>query len=116
MQTLAGFIILVLFQFAGEWIKTQWQLVLPGPIIGMLMLFICLLIFQGIPKPLLLAAPLLIRYLAIMFLPAAAGIFFLGDAIKSQWFAIIAAIVIGTLLSLVFNGIVMKRLYKGKSE
>lgn len=114
MQTLIGFLILVLFQFAGEWIKTQWQLVLPGPIIGMLLLFICLIIFQGIPKPLLQAGPLLIRYLAIMFLPAAAGIFFLGDTIGNQWLAIITAIVLGTLLSLIFNGLVMKWLYRGK--
>ena len=65
---------------------------------------------QSVPAPLQQSSQQLIRYLPLMFLPPAVGIFFLGPQFNDQWPAIIGAIVVGTFFSLLFNAVLMKRL------
>ena len=108
MSLLNGLIILLLFQYLGELIKNGFNLVLPGPVIGMLLLFFACCLYRDVPPAIATASRHLIQHLVLMFLPAAAGIFFLGPQFTHQFPAIIAAIVIGTVLSLTFNGLVMK--------
>ncbi len=108
---LRGLLILLIFQCLGEIIKSTTQLFLPGPVIGMLLLLIALsLRGQSVPLQLSKSSQLLIRYLPLMFLPPAVGIFFLGEAFNDQWPAIIGALLIGTFLSLLFNILLMQYL------
>jgi holin-like protein len=114
---LKGLLILLVFQCLGEIIKAYTQVFLPAPVIGMLLLFLALsLRGQSVPTPLNQTSQQLIRYLPLMFLPPAVGIFFLGPQFSDQWPAIIAAIVIGTFLSLLFNAILMKRLSRNHPQ
>lgn len=108
MQLLNGLLILLVFQCIGEAINDFFNLGLPGPVIGMLLLFGCLVGFGSIPDSAIKASQTLIPLLAIMFMPAAAGIFFLGPQFNDQWLAIGTSIVVATILSLVFNGLLMK--------
>lgn len=110
---LKGLLILLVFQCLGEIIKVYTQVFLPAPVIGMLLLFLALsLRGQSVPAPLMQSSQQLIRYLPLMFLPPAVGIFFLGPQFNDQWPAIIGAIVVGTFLSLLFNAALMKRLVR----
>lgn len=108
MSLINGILILLLCQCGGEAIKIYFNLSLPGPVLGMFMLFIGLCLLGKTPKAVAASSQVLIPMLGLLFLPAAAGIFFLGAGFADQWPAIIAAIVLGSLLSLVFNGLVMK--------
>jgi holin-like protein len=113
---LRGLLILLLFQCAGEIIKAVTGLFLPAPVIGMLLLFVALSIrARTVPAPLNEASQQLIRYLPLMFLPPAVGIFFLGPEFSDQWPAILAAIIAGTFCSLLFNAWLMKYL-SGKQQ
>lgn len=106
-----GLLILLVFQCMGEVIKALTQVFLPAPVIGMLLLFLALsLRGQSVPMPLGEASQQLIRFLPLMFLPPAIGIFFLGSQFNDQWPAIIGAIVIGSFLSLLFSAVLMKYL------
>lgn len=108
MQLLNGVLVLLVFQCIGEAIDAYFGLGLPGPVIGMLLLFAGLCIFGTAPESISKASQTLIPLLAIMFMPAAAGIFFLGPEFSDQWLAIGTAIVVATILSLTFNGLLMK--------
>ena len=112
MSLLNGLLILLLFQCLGEALKAWLNVSLPGPVLGMLLLFIGLCVYRDIPSSLIKSSQMLIPMLALMFLPASAGLFFLGAQFDDQWLAIIAAVIIGSLLSLTFNGLIMKWLDK----
>lgn len=107
-----GMLVLLVFQCIGEAIKTYTGVILPGPVIGMLLLFLSLCLWRGVPSSVTQASGSLIKLLPLLFMPASAGLFFLDSRFDNQWPAIIGAIVIGTLLSLLFNGWLMKRLVK----
>lgn len=105
-----GISILLVFQCLGELIRAYTGTILPGPVIGMLLLFIGLCLVRTIPRALQDTSQSLIGIMPLMFLPATTGVFFLGDRFASQWLAIALALVVGTILSLVFNCWLMKRL------
>jgi holin-like protein len=107
MSLINGILILLLCQCAGEAIKAYFNISLPGPVLGMLILLAGLLLFKRIPESVSHSSQRLISLLGLMFLPAAAGLFFLGSQFNNQWPAIIGAVVLGSVLSLIFNGLIM---------
>lgn len=115
MRLLNGLLVLLVFQCFGEAINAYFDLGLPGPVLGMLLLFIALCLRGSTPISVAKSSELLIPLLALMFLPAATGIFFLGPRFNDQWPAIIGSLVVATTLSLLFNGLVMKWLARRSS-
>lgn len=122
---LRGFLLILVFQCLGEWIKSLTGIFLPGAVIGMLLLFTVLCLSHGrlnfskedsLPASLDKASQQLITLLPLLFMPAAAGVFFLDERFNQQWLAIGVAVVVGTALSLVFNAIVMRRCIDGETE
>lgn len=109
---LRSFFVLLLFQALGEAVKAATGVLLPGPIIGMLMLFAALCAWQKLPQDLIATSQQLISHLPLMILPPAVGVYFLGRLFSDQWLAISAAVLVGTILSFVFNALLLKRLVK----
>ncbi|MBL4583283.1 MAG: CidA/LrgA family protein [Pseudomonadales bacterium] len=108
----AGIGILLCFQFAGQSITDLFELTLPGPVIGMLLLFVALTLFKKTPKVLLDTSATLIKHLSLFFLPAATGIFFLGAAINKELPAIMLILVVSTTLAMVITAYCMSRLIR----
>ncbi len=116
MSLINGLLILLVCQCAGEAIKAYFGLSLPGPVLGMFILFIGLMLYRDVPEAVAKSSRTLIPLLGVMFLPAATGLFFLGSQYSDQWPAIIAAVVVGSLLSLIFNGLLMTFLARKRSS
>lgn len=113
---LKGLAVLVLYLFAGEALSQALQWRIPGPVTGMLLLFLTL---QLLPvKPLADAADVasrpMIQWLPLFFLPAGAGIFFLPADVIAQWPAILAAMLAGTAASLWLCSLMIKHLAKAR--
>ncbi|AFU99744.1 CidA/LrgA family protein [Simiduia agarivorans] len=109
---LKGLAVLVLYLFAGEALSQALQWRIPGPVTGMLLLFLSLQLLPA--KPLAdtaeVASKPLIQWLPLFFLPAGAGIFFLPAEVIAQWPAILAAMLVGTAASLWLCSLLLKRL------
>ena len=99
---LKGIIILLFFQFLGECIAKLFTLLVPGPVIGMILLLVFLLIKKGSFSSLGNAVALHLRYLPLLFIPAAMGIITQIDIITKEFWAIFIALFFGTLIALVF--------------
>jgi putative effector of murein hydrolase LrgA (UPF0299 family) len=99
---LRGIIILLFFQFLGECIAKLFTLLVPGPVIGMILLLGFLLIRKGSFSSLDNAVALHLRYLPLLFIPAAMGIITQIDIITKEFWAIFIALFFGTLIALVF--------------
>ncbi|MDN5054839.1 CidA/LrgA family protein [Aliarcobacter butzleri] len=99
---LKGIIVLLVFQFLGECIAKLFTLLVPGPVIGMVLLLVFLIIKKGSFHSLDNAVALHLRYLPLLFIPAAIGIITQIDIITKEFWAIFIALFFGTLIALIF--------------
>jgi len=104
---LKGIITLLIFQFLGECIAKLFELLVPGPVIGMVLMLIFLMIRKSSFPSLDSAVFLHLRYLPLLFIPAAMGIITQFDVITKEFWAIFTALVFGTLIALAFSAKLM---------
>ncbi|MFT7003239.1 MAG: holin-like protein [Sulfurimonas sp.] len=104
---LNGIIILLIFQLIGESLTILFSLIIPGPIIGMVLLLLFLLIRKKSYESLDTAVLWLIRYLPLLIIPAAAGIITQFDVISKEFWPIVLSLSIGTFVSLALSMKVM---------
>lgn len=100
-QYLRSFIFIYLCLYAGIVIASLLPITIPGSIIGMLILFV-LLSLQILPakwvKP---SSHLLIRYMALLFVPIGVGVMQYYEVLKSQFGPIVVSCFISTVVVLV---------------
>jgi putative effector of murein hydrolase LrgA (UPF0299 family) len=109
---LQGLTWLVLLQLLGNLINLVLLPALPGPIIGMLLLFGLLLLRRSIPESLEKTAALLLQYLPLLLIVPAAGIMTSAGALLDDLPAIAAGLVLSLLITVPFCGWLMQRLIR----
>jgi len=107
---LRGLTTLVLFQLLGSMLSALLLPMLPGAILGMLLLFVFLMLRREVGEPLSVAANSLLRYLPLLLVPAAAGVMLYGPVLKANFWALAAALLLSLVLALLFTGWLMQRL------
>lgn len=107
---LPALIAIFLCQLIGELVVVALGLPLPGPIVGMLILFAGLLVKKGVPAPLAQVADGLLAHLSLLFVPAGAGIVLHVATLESGAAIIGLSILVPTLCTVAVTGIVMQRL------
>jgi holin-like protein len=113
---LRGLTWLVLLQLCGTLLNVLFLPMLPGPIIGMLLLFGCLLLRGEVGEPLTVAASGLLRYLPLLLVPAAVGAMTYVQVLAADFWAIIGALSLSLLLSLAFAGWLMQKLIERQNR
>lgn len=104
---LVSFTILLLFQCLGEAIVYLLHLPVPGPVAGMLLLFVALLAVPALQKKIEEDANLLLRHLSLLFVPAGVGIVAASGS-GAHWLALAAGLVGSTLLALAVTALVLR--------
>lgn len=107
---LAFFALLLACQLAGELIAKAAALPVPGPVIGMAILFCGLVVRGKVPAGLGSAAGALLDHLGLLFVPAGVGVMTHTALIALHWRPIAAALVAGTALTIVVAGLGAKAL------
>ena len=113
---LRGLTWLVLFQLLGTALNHLFVPVLPGPIIGLLLLLGVFMVRGQVGEPLSLAASSLLRYLPLLLVPPAVGVMVYAADIAADFWAIVGALVLSLLISMAFVGVLMQRLLKRHSH
>ncbi|OEO24649.1 murein hydrolase transporter LrgA [Pseudomonas sp. J237] len=106
---LKGLTLLLALQLLGSLISTLWLPMLPGAIIGMLLLLVILAI-RGIDESLQQAANWLLSYLPLLLVVPAAGIMVSGTALLDEGVAIAAALVLSVIITVPLCGLLMQYL------
>ncbi|MEL6765823.1 MAG: CidA/LrgA family protein [Pseudomonadota bacterium] len=96
-------------QLAGETLTRLFALPLPGPVLGMALLFAGLLVF-GLPESFRRTGEALISNLSLLFVPAGVGVMLHGALISADWLPITIALVGSTLVTIAVTGLVMQRM------
>ena len=105
-----GFTQILLFWMLGEILHFVTQIPISGNVLGMLLLFGWLMLRQQLNNELEQVSQKLIAQLSFLLLPGGVGLFFLGERMQGQWLPILAAILIGTTLSLIICILLMRHL------
>lgn len=104
---LKGIITLLVFQFIGESITALFSLLIPGPVIGMVLLLIFLLIRKSSFESLDNTVNFFLKYLPLLFIPAAMGVITQFDVLSREFLPIFLATFVGTLIALAFTAKLM---------
>ena len=109
---LAGCTWLLVFQCAGEAIARVANLPVPGPVVGMALLFGVLSFRDPVPEALAAASDALARHLSLLFVPAGVGVMLYARQLAAEWFPIAVALVASTALAIATSVLVFDRLSK----
>jgi holin-like protein len=105
---LEGLIKLLAFQVAGEAVVFLFSVPVPGPVVGMALLFLYL-VFRGREDAALDDfTSTFLRHLSLLFIPAAVGIVAHLDRIAQEWIAIAAALIVSTAAAIVATAVTVK--------
>ena len=113
---LNGFAVLLYCQLAGTLIVTALNLTIPGPVCGMALLFLGLLVKGKVPDALGRAADGLLGNLSLLFVPAGVGVMLHADLLRADWLPVSAALVVSTLLTVAVTALVMVRLNRAGAK
>lgn len=107
---------LLVFQLIGEVIARGLALPVPGPVIGMGLLFITLVLRGGPGDHLRQTSGTLLQHLSLLFVPAGTGVILYGDRISDEWLPLVLAIIGSTALAIVVTALVLSQLLKRRGQ
>ncbi|MFZ7159356.1 CidA/LrgA family protein [Avibacterium gallinarum] len=114
-QLLRSFAILFLMLFLGEQIARFIPIGIPGSIWGLLLLFTSLMLQVIKVHWIFAGASLLMRYMAVLFVPVSVGIIQYSDLLLNQAKVLLIPNVVATILTLVLSGILADYLFSQQS-
>lgn len=105
---LKGLTILLLCQLIGEATVRGLGLPVPGPVLGMALLFCGFMLRGGIPQDVDQVGGTLLKHLSLLFVPAGVGVMLYLPLFAAEWEAIAASLVFSTLLTIAVTALIMK--------
>ncbi len=107
---LATFTLLLLFQLVGEVIVLAGALPVPGPVVGMLLLFMALALRGGPSAAQRGHAQGLLQHLALLFVPAGTGVMLHLQRLADEGTPLTLALVLSTLITLAVTALLLQAL------
>ncbi|AZT84974.1 CidA/LrgA family protein [Marinobacter sp. NP-4(2019)] len=108
MNFLNGITLLLVYQLVGEVTVRLLDVPIPGPVLGMVMLFVTLLIRGQAPESVDQASSALLSHLSLLFVPAGVGMMVHFDRIAEEWVPITLALLLSTIVTMVATALIMQ--------
>ena len=107
---LAALAALLVCQLAGEAIVRAVGLPLPGPVLGMALLFLAMLARAPLPEALGKTSDGLLKHLSLLFVPAGVGVVQNLQTLGSEGLRLILVVVLGTIIALAVTALTFEYL------
>jgi len=114
---LRSLFIIFFYQLLGEAIQKIFEINIPGPVIGLILLLLSFIIFskklthsKKIIKEISVTSNQIINYLSLLFVPIGVGVVMHINYLGDNLFKIFSIIIIATLATLVFTAFVMEKI------
>ena len=108
-----------LLQLVGEFLQKYFVLAIPGPVIGLLLMLVALLLQRGsrdtdshFGQKVINTSNHLLQYLSLLFVPIGVGVVMHLQLLESQLVKVLSVIVIGTLLTIIVTAALFQVLRK----
>ena len=109
---LGAFTLLLVYQLIGEVLVLVTGLPVPGPVVGMLLLFLSLAARGGAPQWLRDTCQGMLAHLSLLFVPAGVGVLLHFQRLGAEWLPITVALVASTVITIGVTALVMRALQK----
>ena len=112
--------IILLYQLIGELFQKFFGLSIPGPVIGLVLLLLTLLLIQKrqrvlIKEDLFNSAEILLNYLPLLFIPVGVGVVMHLSLLEDNLASVVLVIILGTLSTLALTGYIMEKILRKKT-
>lgn len=104
---LAWLTLILTCQLIGELAVTALGVPFPGPVLGMVLLFLFLLVRGGVPDGLAQVGDTLLSNLSLLFVPAGVGVMVHFALLADDWLALSAAIIGSSLITIAVTATAM---------
>ncbi len=108
--------LLLVYQLIGEMLVLYFRIPVPGPVIGMLLLFLSLcargVLSTTLRADLSTTANSILVHLSLLFVPAGTGIMLHFSRVAGEWPAILLALTVSTALALALTALTMQFLMR----
>ena len=111
-----GLVRILLFQGIGEVVGRFAVPLVPGPVIGLVLLLAYLVWRGAVPDGVELVASAFLRYLGLLFVPAAVGVVLYWPHLRQQALAITVALVVSVVATIAVSALLAKWLDRNKSD
>ena len=111
-----GSFYILLFYFLGEMVSLLIHNFIPGSVIGMILLFLSLYFKILHPDNVKATATVITKNMAVFFVPAAVGLMAYVELVSKSILAIVFAISISTVLTIVTVALVQERMEKRRTK
>jgi holin-like protein len=108
-----------LLQLVGEFLQKYFLLAIPGPVIGLLLMLVVLLLQRGsrdsdtdFGEKVINTSNHLLQYLSLLFVPIGVGVVMHLQLLESQLVKVLGVIIIGTLLTIIVTAALFQVLRK----
>ena len=113
---LQAFAVLLTFQCLGEGVSYLFGLPVPGPVIGMLLLFGFVMLRPRVADAIEPTALELLRHLSLLFVPAGVGIMVSADRVRGDAVAVVVALAVSTTLAIAVTALVTRALLRASAR
>lgn len=100
--------LLLVCQLAGEVGVRMFGLAIPGPVLGMLLLFLGLGFLRRVPASVESTTTSLLGHLSLLFVPAGVGVMSHWHRLGDEWLAILVALIGSTVIAMVVTAGVLR--------
>jgi len=107
---IAALTMLLVFQLIGEVLVRGLDLPIPGPVVGMGLLFAALIVAKGPGAELRTTSNGLLQHLSLLFVPAGTGVMLHFQRLSDEWLPLLAAVAVSTLLSIAVSALLLNAL------
>ncbi|WP_152208102.1 CidA/LrgA family protein [Marinobacter changyiensis] len=108
MQLINGMTMLLIYQLIGEVSVRLLALPVPGPVMGMVMLFLTLMIRGALVRAVEPASSALLSHLSLLFVPAGVGLVVHFSRLGNEWLPIGVTLVLSTIITMAVTALVMQ--------
>ena len=102
--------VLLLFQLVGEVLTQLFHLPVPGPVLGMGLLFLALFFPRWLPDELRQTAQAILQHLSLLFVPAGVGILQHLHRVEREWVPITLALVLSAVITIAVTALTVRAL------
>lgn len=103
---------LLVYQLVGEVLVHFFALPVPGPVVGMLLLFLSLWLKGSIPDGLHTTANTILQHLSLLFVPAGVGVMVHFSRVSGELVPILVAVLGSTALAIAAAALTMQALMR----
>jgi holin-like protein len=113
---IVGLVRILFFQGLGELVSHFLLTLIPGPVVGLVLLLGWFSVRKRIAPEVEIVATALVQHLGLLFVPAAVGVVMFWPQLRTHAVAVVAALVVSVVLTIAVSALVLKIISKQQGQ